>query len=114
MGRVGAVFWQVEAGLDLSDHYSEIAPLAHLGVGLGYDAGAVDVSGETVTLLTNRDAAGFAGAPDNLNTTAALGARFKSDHVSPGLAVVFPIRVHEAEDRGYSAAVLLDVSALLP
>ncbi|MDB4960460.1 MAG: hypothetical protein JWP01_459 [Myxococcales bacterium] len=102
MGRSGVLFWRADVGLDLAlddDNANEISPAFHVNVGGGVDLGAAQLLGELVTNVI--DTSG-----DDSASTFALGARFVSGNLRPGLALMFPVGFDDTNDALEFALVL--------
>lgn len=88
MGRSGVVFWRADVGLDLAldddNAAGDISPVFRINVGGGIDLGQAQILGELVTNVV--DSAG-----DDTASTFALGARFVSGSLRPGIGLLFPI-----------------------
>lgn len=89
-GRTGKLFWRADAGLDLAldeDEATEISPVFRFNVGGGFDFGTAHLLAELVTNWVTTEAED----DDESATTFALGARFVSGNLRPGIAVLLPI-----------------------
>jgi hypothetical protein len=91
MGRVGGkLFWRADVGIDLAlneDNPVTYSPVLRVNVGGGIDLGTAHLLAELVTnvLDTNPD------ANDNTSSTLAIGARFVSGNLRPGIGIILPI-----------------------
>jgi hypothetical protein len=102
MGRQGILFWRADVGLDLAindDNSSSISPAFHVNVGGGVDLGAAQLLGELVTNVV--DSTG-----DDSASTFALGARFASGNLRPGIGLLFPLGFDGLNDNLDFALVL--------
>lgn len=92
MGRSGGLFWRVDLGLDLAldedNGAQNISPIMRFNAGGGFDLGKVHLLGE-LSLLNVDDERD--NNDDDTTGTVALGARFVSGNVYPGLALILPI-----------------------
>lgn len=89
MGREGKLFWRADFGLDLAidddNGGGDISPILRLNVGGGVDLGSVTLLGELVTNIVDNDNG------DDTASTLALGARFASGNLRPGVGLLFPL-----------------------
>ena len=87
MGRAGKLFWRADVGLDIAlddDSNDSASPAYYFNVGGGLDLGSVMLQVEIDTLITDSNG-------DNTNSVLALGARFKSGKLRPGLTMFLPL-----------------------
>lgn len=91
MGRAGRLFWRVDVGLDLAldeDAFLTYSPIFRVNVGGGIDLGSAHLLAELVTNIANIE-------PDNgydeTSSTLALGVRFLSGKLRPGLGILLPV-----------------------
>jgi hypothetical protein len=94
MGRAGSFVWRADAGIDLAldEDASEISPIFHLNVGGGIDLGGATLLAELVNVFTDDEVG------DDDATTFAVGARFASGNLRPGVGLLFPIDLDAAEN----------------
>lgn len=87
MGRSGSFVWRADAGIDLAldEDSSELSPIFHLSVGGGVDLGSATLLAELVNAFSDEDAG------DDDASTFAVGARFSSGNLRPGVGLLFPI-----------------------
>jgi hypothetical protein len=87
MGRAGSFVWRADAGIDLAldEDASDLSPIFHLSVGGGIDLGGATLLAELVNVFTDDDAG------DDDASTFAVGARFTSGNLRPGVGLLFPI-----------------------
>lgn len=88
MGRVGALFWRVDAGLDLGvdeDREPEYSPIFHINFGGGVDLGSAQLLAELVNVIGDQDVG------DESVSTLAIGARFGAGDLRPGVGLVLPL-----------------------
>lgn len=113
MGRVGPAFWQFDVGVDVmvahDDDYADISPVIHVGAGAGVDLGQADITGELQTAIEHQPNGSNA---DDVQSTLAIGARFKSQNVQPGLAVVIPVGFDDFDN--FNLAVVVSLAARVP
>lgn len=93
MGRVGSLFWRVDAGLDLAldEDRSNYSPIMRLGVGGGVDLGSAALLAELVNVIADNDAG------DDSVSTLAVGARFDAGDLRPGVGLLLPIDADQFE-----------------
>ncbi len=89
MGREGKLFWRADLGLDFAidddNNAGDLSPILRLNLGGGVDLGAVTLLGELVTNIVDNDNG------DDSASTLALGARFASGTLRPGVGLLFPL-----------------------
>ncbi|HWO20529.1 MAG TPA: hypothetical protein VNO30_17285 [Kofleriaceae bacterium] len=93
MGRSGRLFWRADVGLDLAldeqENAPQYSPIFRINVGGGLDLGSAHLLAELVTSVVNDD-----DVQDESGTTLALGARFHSGNVSPGVGLILPVELN--------------------
>jgi len=89
MGRSGLLFWRADIGLDLAldEDASDLSPVFRINVGGGVDLGSAHLLAEFVTNVVDDDR----NNDDDVTSTLALGARFISGNVRPGIGVILPV-----------------------
>ncbi len=96
MGRAGKLFWRADLGADLAidddNNAGDISPVMHLGLGAGLDLGTAQLLGELVTDIVDNDAG------DDSASTLAIGARFASGNLRPGVGLLFPLGFEGNDD----------------
>ena len=88
MGRSGKLFWRADVGLDLAldeDNAATISPVFRVSVGGGIDLRTAHLLAELVTVVVDD------GSDDESASTFAIGARFVSGKLRPGVALIVPI-----------------------
>jgi hypothetical protein len=89
MGRAaGKLFWRADLGIDLAldeDNTPTLSPVFRVSVGGGIDLTTVHLLAELVTVVVDND------SDDESASTFALGARFISGKLRPGIALILPI-----------------------
>ncbi len=94
MGRGGILFWRADIGLDLAldEDSSDLSPFFRINVGGGVDLGTAQLLAELVTDIADN------GGGDDSASTFALGARFVSGNLRPGIGLLFPVGVNNYEN----------------
>jgi hypothetical protein len=90
MGRAGKLFWRADVGLDLAldePEAAEISPVFRINVGGGLDLRSAHLLAELVTNIVNTES----DTDDESGSTLALGARFLSGNLRPGVALLVPV-----------------------
>ncbi|MGN6103594.1 MAG: hypothetical protein ACTHU0_00575 [Kofleriaceae bacterium] len=103
-GRSGKLFWRADLGIDLAldEDDTDLSPIVRLNVGGGLDLGAVHVLAEVVTnVISNAD--------DEVTSTLAIGARFVSGNLRPGIALLLPLGFDNDYDPELALAASLAV-----
>lgn len=103
MGRVGKIFWRADLGIDVAldeDNDPTLSPAFYVNVGGGVDLGPASVQLELDTLITDSEG-------DDTNTVLALGARFNSGKLRPGVALLLPLGWDDTFDWNYGVGVSL-------
>jgi hypothetical protein len=88
MGRSGKLFWRADIGIDLAleeDRSPTYSPIFRINVGGGIDLGSAHLLAEFVTVVVDDD-----DVDDEVASTLALGARFLSGNLRPGIGVILP------------------------
>lgn len=87
MGRGGILFWRADIGLDLAldEDSSNLSPIFRINVGGGVDLGGAQLLAELVTNIVDEQ------GNDDSASTLALGARFVSGNLRPGIGLLLPI-----------------------
>jgi len=94
MGRVGALFWRGDVGVDVAlddDNARSISPVLRANLGGGVDLGAVQLMAELVSNVIDSDG-------DDSASTLAIGAQFASGSLQPGIALVLPLGLEDNLD----------------
>ena len=90
MGRSGLLFWRVDIGIDLAleedNQALAYSPVFRINVGGGIDLGSAHLLAELVTNIVDDD-----DVDDEVGSTLALGARFLSGKLRPGIGVILPV-----------------------
>lgn len=87
-GHVGKLFWRADLGIDLAlddDNAVDLSPVLRLNVGGGVDLGSAHLIAELVTNVVDD------GSEDESTSTLALGARFVTGNLRPGIALLLPL-----------------------
>ena len=108
MGRAGDFVWRADAGIDLAldEDASELSPIFHVNVGGGIDLGSATLLAELVNVFSDDDVG------DDDASTFAVGARFASGNLRPGVGLLFPIDLDAFED--FEWALLGSLAVRLP
>jgi hypothetical protein len=89
MGRAaGKLFWRADVGIDLAldeDNTPTLSPVFRVSVGGGIDLKTAHLLAELVTAVVDDDSG------DESASTFALGARFISGKLRPGIALILPV-----------------------
>jgi len=99
MGRAGALFWRVDAGLDLAldeDAAVEYSPIFHVNFGGGLDLGSAQLLAELVNVIADPDVG------DESASTLAFGARFDAGDLRPGVGLMLPIDADDYDDLDFA------------
>jgi hypothetical protein len=91
MGRSGRLFWRADVGIDLAleeEDAIEYSPIFRINIGGGLDLGSAHLLVELVTNIVDDDNNRL---EDEIGSTLALGARFLSGNVRPGIGVILPV-----------------------
>lgn len=103
MGRAGKLFWRADVGLDLAldEDASDVSPVFHLNVGAGADLRTVHLLAELVTSIVDDE------SDDEVASTLAIGARFVSGNLRPGVALMLPVGNDRGNDLDFALAFSL-------
>lgn len=104
MGRSGKLFLRGDVGVDLAldeDNAAELSPVFRINVGAGVDLKSAHLLAELVTNVVSDD------SDDETASTLALGARFVSGNLRPGIAILLPVGFDQANDLDLAIAVSL-------
>jgi hypothetical protein len=92
MGRTGRLFWRADIGIDLAleeaDNVPSYSPIFRINVGGGLDLGSAHLLVELVTNIVDDD-----DVADEVGSTLALGARFPSGNLRPGIGLILPLEL---------------------
>lgn len=92
MGRTGRLFWRADIGIDLAleeeDNVPSFSPIFRINVGGGLDLGSAHLLFELVTNIVDDD---DGVDDDQVGSTLALGARFPSGNLRPGIGLILPV-----------------------